>query len=49
MSPIFGQTASPGLLSLAKNLQQQQNSVKSQPTMMMMIMIITAYIASLLS
>jgi hypothetical protein len=49
VSPIFGQTAFPGLLSLAENLQQQQNSVKSQPTMMMMIMIIIAYIASLLS
>jgi hypothetical protein len=47
VSPIFGQTAFPGLLSLAKNLQQQQNNVKSQPTMMMIIRI--AYIASLLS
>jgi hypothetical protein len=47
VSPIFGQTAFPGLLSLAKNLQQQQqNSVKSQPTMMM---IKIADIASLLS
>jgi hypothetical protein len=27
---IFGQTAFPGLLSLAKNLQQQQYNVKSR-------------------
>lgn len=43
---IFGQTAFPDLHSLAKNLQQQQNNVRSQPTMMMMII---AHMASLLS
>jgi hypothetical protein len=44
---ISGQTAFPGLLSLAKNLrQQQQNNVKrSQPTMMVMMMMIIAHMA----